>query len=76
MSPIDYDSVSTILTFDACSTQQCTEIPIVNGMRVEQTESFFLTLEGTPDLDRRITLGPVNGMVAIWDDDGMYYTSE
>ena len=72
MSPIDYDSVSTVLTFDACSTQQCTEIPIVNGMRVELTELLILSLEGTPDLDRRITLGPVNGVVAIWDDDGMY----
>ena len=70
MSPLDYDKVSTILTFNKCDTQQCTEIPIVDDMMEELTESFSLTLERTPDLDSRITLDPVDGVVEITDNDG------
>ena len=53
------------LTFGACDTRQCTEIPIVDVMIVEMTESFFVILERTPDLDSRITLDHVDGEIEI-----------
>ena len=68
---MDYDSISEILGFGSCDTQQCTEIPIVDDMIVELTESFFVTLERTPGLDSRITLDPVDGEIEITDDDGV-----
>ena len=70
---MDYVSVSTILAFGSCDTRQCTEIPIVDDMIVELTESFFVTLERTPGLDSRITVDPVHGEIEITDDDGVYY---
>ena len=69
---MDYVGVSNTLTFDACDTRQCTEISIENDMIVEITESFFVTLERTPDLDSRITLNPVDGEIEITDNDGVY----
>ena len=68
---MDYGFVSDILSFDACETRHCTEIPIVNDMIVEVSESFFVTLERTPGLDDRITLAPVNGGIEIIEDNGV-----
>ena len=68
---MDYHNISEILEFDSCDTRQCTEITIVNDMIVELTESFFVTLEGTPGLDSRITLDPFDGEIEIIDDDGL-----
>ena len=68
---MDYDSISEILAFGSCATRQCTEIPIVDDMMVELTESFFVTLERTTGLDSRITLDPVDGEIEIIDDDGV-----
>ena len=67
-SAVDYDNVS----FDTCDTQRCTEIPIMDNMIVELTESFFVILERTPGLDSRITFNPVEGKIEITDDDGVY----
>ena len=69
---VDYNHVSTIVAFDTCDTQRCTEIPIVDDMIVELTESFLITLERTPGLVSRITLNPVDGEIEITDDDGVY----
>ena len=71
MLPVDYGNESTLFAFDMCETRRCTEIPIVNDMIVELTESFLVILERTPGLDSRITLNPINGAVEIIDDDGM-----
>ena len=71
VSPMDYGIVSTILEFGSCDTRQCTEIPIVDDMIVELTESFFVNLERTPGLDSRLTLDPVDGEIEIIDDDGI-----
>ena len=71
---MDYVSVYTILKFDTCDTRQCTEIPIVDDMIAELTESFFVTLERTPDLDSRIILDPVDGQITIIDS-GKYLIS-
>ena len=71
MSPGDYDAVSTILEFGACDTRRCTEILIMDDMRVEQTKSIPVTLERTSDLDSRIILDPFEGDVEIIDNDGV-----
>ena len=69
---MDYTSVTNILEFGICDTRQCIEIPIVDDMIVEETESFFVTLERTPGLDSRITLDPVDGEIEITDNDGLW----
>ena len=70
MDPTDYVAVSTILTFYACQTDQCTLITIVDDTIPESIESFNVILGGTPGLDDRIDLDPVNGDIQIIDDDG------
>ena len=47
-------------------------VDIIDDQAVENPESFGITLERTPDLDSRITLDPVDGVVQIRDDDGNY----
>ena len=44
-------------------------MPIVDDTILENDESFDVTLERTPDLNSRITLDPVNGVVEIADND-------
>ena len=73
VSPTDYGTVDTILIFDACQMKSCVNISIVDDIIQENDESFNVTLERTPDLDSRIILVPVNGVVQIIDDDGRYY---
>ena len=51
-------------------------IPIEDDRILENIESFILTLERTSDLDSRITLDPVNGVVEIIDNDGRYDDSD
>ena len=72
VDPMDYIGVSTILIFGACETRHCVDVTIVDDEVLEMTESFRVTLERTPDLHMRITLDPVDGVVEITDDDGMY----
>ena len=45
---------------------------ILDDDTLEIVESFDVTLERTPDLDSRITLDPVNGVLEIIDNDGRY----
>ena len=59
--------MSTDLMFKSCEKRQCTNITIMNDVLVESTESFFVTLERTPDLDTRITLDPEFGEIEITD---------
>ena len=72
VSLMDYQNVSSILAFDTCGTQQCTEIPIEDDMIVELTETLFVTLERTPGLHSRITLNPVDAEIEITDNDGLW----
>ena len=67
-SLIDYGAVSTLLMFDSCETQQCTNITITNDVRLENTESFLITLRTTDN--NNITLHPVVAEIKITDDDG------
>ena len=66
-----YEPLSTLLIFNACDTWQCTNITIKNDAVLENTESFFVNLLRTLDLDSRITLDPVLAEIEITDNDGL-----
>ena len=44
-------------------------VTIENDVVLENTESFDVTLQRTSDLDNRITLNPVDGVIDITDND-------
>ena len=69
---MDYLALNSILSFDACQTRRCTDVTIMNDLVDEPLEYFDFTLERTPDLDTRISLNPVDGRIAIIDNDGNY----
>ena len=72
MSSLDYGAVDTVLMFAACERKNCVNLYITNDIILEKDESFDLTVEKTSDLESRITLDPVNGVVEIIDNDGRY----
>ena len=65
-------SFVVVLRFAACDKRICVTVPIVDDEIVENTESFKVTLERPTDLDGSITLGPVDGVVEMTDNDGRY----
>ena len=69
---MDYIGLSTILSFPTCGTRQCVNVSIVDDDVMENVESLHVTLERTPGLDVRITLDPVDGVIEIRDDDGLF----
>ena len=70
VSPMDYGAVSTILMFAACDIRRCVDVPIVRDTDEEPDEMFGITLERTPGLNDKITLGPVDGDITIIDEGG------
>ena len=71
VSPADFTSLATVLSFDECDTRMCVSITIVDEMMVEMTESFDVTLDRTTSLDSRVTLGLADAVVEITDSDGI-----
>ena len=71
-SPEDYESVNTLLTFNANEAERCVRVDIVDSARLEQTESFGVTLERTPGLDERVHLNPTAGIIIIVNDDSEF----
>ena len=71
VAPMDYSQNTPVnLEFQMCNMTQCHCISIVNDDVPESNEMFYVTLEGTADLDRdKIRLDPVNGTIHIFDDD-------
>ena len=71
---MDYISISipVRLTFMACDTRRCRTVPIEDDQSLEVTETFTGTLERPPGLDTRIRLDPIDTVVEITDNDGMY----
>ena len=65
---MDYTAVSTILRFGACEIQSCVDIHILDDTNDELDEALGITLERTPDLNGRITLETVDGVVTITDE--------
>ena len=75
MSPEDYESVDTVLSFGAGSTESCVDINIREDSFVEQPETFIVALERPPDLDDRVSLSPTQGVITIIDDGESKVTS-
>ena len=71
VAPMDYSQNTPVtLKFRKCNTIQCHFIPIMDDDIPENNEMFYVTLEGTADLDRdKIRLDPVNGRIQIIDSD-------
>ena len=69
---MDYLTLNSILSFGACQTRHCTDVTIMDDLVDEPLEYFDFTLERTPGLDTRISLNPVDGRIAIIDNDGNY----
>ena len=67
---IDYvQNTPVTLEFKKCDMTQCHCIPIVDDNVPESNEMFYVTLEGTADLDRdTFRLDPVNGTIEIDDE--------
>ena len=73
---MDYGELSTILSFPTCGTRQCVNVSIVDDDVLENVESFHVTLERTPGPNGwRITLDPMDGVIEIRDDDGLFSNS-
>ena len=68
--------MSTILTFAACDTRHCVDVPIMNDADDEPDEIFGIILDRTPGLNDRITLDPVDGGVIINGDVGRFNPDE
>ena len=70
VAPMDYSQNPPItLKFEKCNMKRCHYISIVDDDVPESNEMFYVTLEGTADLDRdKIRLDPVNGTIHIVDD--------
>ena len=67
----DYGHISTILHFLRCQTVSCTNVSIVDDVRMEALrETFTLVLENT-DQDSRISVSTQPSTVHIEDDDGI-----
>ena len=64
---MDYiQNTPVTLEFENCNMKQCHYIPIVDDDYEEDNEMFYVTLEGTDNLDRdKIVLDPVNGTIEI-----------
>ena len=54
--------------FRSCETRVCTNVAILDDNVTETTESFYVKLNWTDDLDPRISLVPVVTEVEIIDD--------
>ena len=54
--PDDHGGMSTDFTIEKCNTEQCIAISLHDDMMLEQVESFFVSLERTTGLDKRIIL--------------------
>ena len=70
VAPMDYvQNTPVTLQFENCSMKKCHYISIVNDGIQEGKEMFYVTLEGTADLDRdKILLDATNGTIEIKDN--------
>ena len=68
---MDYVSLTEVLMFDECDTQQCVNVTIVDDLVNDPAETFHVFLERASGLDTRIILDPDDGEIAIGDNDGI-----
>ena len=69
----DYGALAnpTLLRFGACETRQCVTIQIINDDRLEETESFNVSLEGAGEVNSTFILDPQQAVIYITDEDFM-----
>ena len=68
---MDYGEVlDAPVVFPHCERRSCVDIPIVDDAVLENSELFNVSLERN-ELDSRITLDPVDGLVEITDNESM-----
>ena len=66
----DHSHLGHIMAFEQCIREVCEYIILVDDLMVERDETFYVTLERTPDLDEHIRLNPTEKRVKILNDDG------
>ena len=69
-SSSDFSAQVTILQYGHCETNQCVNVQIVDDVRIENTESFNVSLEGGLGVNN-FTLDPREVSIYIEDDDSM-----
>ena len=65
----DFTISSLSLSFPPCEAQACSKLPIINDDVVERNKSFVFMLESTPELQERIKLTPLTGVLVLLNDD-------
>ena len=68
--PDDYTSISTSISFDRETEEQCVDIPLENDDILESLENFEVILD--PEDEERIILSPEIAVVMVVDDDCKY----
>ena len=68
-SPLDFSSISHLLTFEPFSSRNCIAVGIADDVTVENTESFTVVLSRTSGLDNRVELRQLSSVIQITDDD-------
>ena len=66
----DHSHLRHIVPFDKCSREVCEYIILIDDRMIERDETFYVTLERTPDLNEHIRLHPTEKRVKILNDDG------
>ena len=69
----DYGAIPIppVLRFGRCEKKNCVNVTIINDNRLEETESFNISLEGRRGLSSRFVFDPQEMSVTITDEDGM-----
>ena len=60
-----------MLRFGRCEKRQCITVRIINNDKLEETESFNISLEGARGLSSSFIFDPLEVSVTITDEDGM-----
>ena len=72
-APLDYISLSEVVTFSSSSTIQSVQVTIVDDDLLEIDEVFTASLELVNAVDAdRVVLMPASATVTIFDDDCKY----
>ena len=71
VAPLDYLSISEVLTFSSSSTTQTVNVSIVDDQLLEGNEVFLVSLALKNQTDvHYVQLGPTSASITIIDDDG------
>ena len=60
-----------MLRFGSCDKRNCITVQIINNDKLEETESFNISLEGARGLSSAFIFDPHEVSVTITDEDGM-----